>query len=64
MAKGARTLYQSLLINSSDLDHSYKLWDNSFESIASFSSSGYVSMLQKHLAAQGTCLLKAGGGEF
>ena len=65
LAKGARTLYQSLFrINSSDLDHSYKLWDNSFESIASFSSSGYVSMLQKHLAAQGTCLLTAGGGIF
>ena len=65
LAKGARTLYQSLFrINSSDLDHSYKLWDNSFESIASFSSSGYVSMLQKHLAAQGSCLLTAGGGVF
>ena len=65
VAEGAHTLYQSLLgINSSDLDHSYKLWDNSFESIASFNSAGYISMLQKHLAAQGTCLLTAGGGEF
>lgn len=39
-------------------------WDESFESVSSFITPGYVAMLQKQLAAKGTCLLTGGGGTF
>ena len=53
-------LYQVLVGSSSTLTD----WDNSFDEIASFKAAGYISILQKHLAALGTCLLMAGGGAF
>lgn len=56
----ARNLYQSLYGNSSSLDD----WDESFDRIASFKTAGYLAQLQKSLAANGTCLLTAGGGNF
>ena len=53
-------LYQMLYGNSSTLGK----WDESFDTTASFTTPGYVAMLQKHMAAKGTCLLTAGGGIF
>ncbi len=58
--KTAATLYQKLYGNSSSLEE----WDESFDSIASFKTPGYISQLQKYLAYSGTCLLTAGGGSF
>lgn len=54
------TLYQNLHGNSSSLND----WDESFDRIASFKTAGYLAQLQKSLAANGTCLLTAGGGNF
>ena len=39
-------------------------WDLSFDDIASHKSPGYIAILQKHLAAQRTCLVQAGMGTF
>lgn len=60
MDKVALTLYQSLYGNSSTLND----WDESFDRIASFKTVGYLAQLQKSLAANGSCLLTAGGGNF
>jgi hypothetical protein len=43
---------------------SVKEWEDSFYSVSSFRNRGYVATLQKHLAANGTCLITAGGGAF
>lgn len=56
----AQDLYQSIYGNSSSLDE----WDESFDSVATFKAAGYLAQLQKSLAANGTCLLTAGGGNF
>ena len=53
-------LFNMLYGNSSSL----KDWDESFYSISSFRNRGYIAMLQKHLAANGTCLIAGGGGAF
>lgn len=39
-------------------------WDESFDDVASFKTPGYIAMLQKQLAAKGSCLLTVGGGGF
>ena len=54
------SLYQKLYGNSSSLED----WDDSFDRIASFKTAGYLAQLQKSLAANGSCLLTAGGGNF
>lgn len=53
-------LYRQLYDNSSSLDD----WDESFDKVASFKTAGYLAQLQKTLAANGSCLLTAGGGNF
>ena len=39
-------------------------WDESFESVSSFITPGYMAILQKQLTVKGDCLLTAGGGAF
>ena len=39
-------------------------WEQSFDSVASFHVPGYIGMLQKNIAADGNCLILAGGGGF
>ena len=56
----APTFYRMLYGNTSTIEE----WDSSFEDISSFSSHGYIALLQKHLAASGRCLLTLGGGSF
>ena len=56
----APTFYRMLYGNTSTIEE----WDSSFEDISSFSSHGYIALLQKHLAASGRCLLTVGGGSF
>jgi hypothetical protein len=53
-------LYNRLYGNSSTLEE----WDQSFYNVSSFKTEGYLAMLQKYLAASGTCLITAGGGTF
>ena len=53
-------LYHKLYGNSSSLND----WDESFDKVASFKTPGYLAQLQKTLAANGACLLMAGGGNF
>ena len=60
VADSVPKLYQMLYGNSSTLEK----WDESFDTTASSTTPGYVAMLQKHMAAKGTCLLTAGGGVF
>ena len=60
MADSVPQLYQMLYGSSSSLEK----WDESFDTTASFTTPGYVAMLQKHMAAKGICLLTAGGGMF
>ena len=59
MSNSIHNLYKMLGGNSTLED-----WDRSFDSVSSFRNRGYVAMLQKHLAASGTCLITAGGGAF
>lgn len=54
------TLYKRLHGNSSSLED----FDESFNSVSSFRNPGYIAMLQKQLAASGTCLITVGGGSF
>lgn len=56
----ASMLYETLYGNTSSLEE----WDESFDTIASFRTPGYLAQLQKYLASHGTCLLTAGGGSF
>jgi hypothetical protein len=56
----AESLYHNLYGNTSSLND----WDESFDKIATFKTAGYLAQLQKSLAASGTCLLTAGGGNF
>ena len=60
MSNSTKELYGRLYGNSSTLED----WEESFDSVSSFASIGYMAMLQKHLAASGTCLITAGGGSF
>jgi hypothetical protein len=60
MSNSISILYKELYGNSSTLEE----WDESFLSVTSFRTEGYVAMLQKQLAASGTCLITAGGGGF
>ena len=54
-------LFSMLYGNSSTLEE----WDRSFENTVSFPKvTGYIALVQKHLAAKGTCLLTVGGGSF
>ena len=39
-------------------------WETEFESVASHNDSGYIGSLQKTVAAQGKCMVLAGGGSF
>ena len=55
------TLFPLLYGNTTSL----KEWDKSFDDTASFPGiTGYVALLQKHIAARGVCLLTVGGGSF
>lgn len=55
------TLFPLLYGNTTSL----KEWDKSFDDTASFPAiTGYVALLQKHIAAKGVCLLTVGGGSF
>jgi hypothetical protein len=60
MAGTVNILYNRLYGNSSTLEE----WDQSFYNVSSFKTEGYLAMLQKYLAASGTCLITAGGGTF
>ena len=60
VASATDCFYHKLNGNSSTLEE----WDESFESVASFRTPGYIALLQKHLAANGDCLLTVGGGTF
>lgn len=60
MSSSIENLYTMLYGNSSSLEQ----WDQSFYNVSSFTIPGYIAMLQKHLAANGTCLITAGGGAF
>jgi hypothetical protein len=60
LSKSTSRLYRKLYGSSSTLAE----WDESFYSISSFRNEGYIAMLQKYLAASGTCLITSGGGEF
>jgi hypothetical protein len=60
MSDSASILYKKLYGNSSTLEE----WDQSFYNVSSFKTEGYLAMLQKYLAASGTCLITAGGGTF
>ncbi len=53
-------LYKMLYGNSSTWEER----EESFDTVSSFRNPGYIAMLQKHLAASGTCLITAGGGVF
>ena len=55
------TLFPMLYGNTTTLTE----WDKSFADTASFPNvTGYVALMQKHLAAKGHCLLMVGGGSF
>ena len=43
---------------------SFEEWEASFDEVASFQAPGYVALVQKNLAASGSCLVTAGGGSF
>ena len=43
---------------------SVKMWEGTFEKVASSKEAGYVALLQKVLAAQARCLVIVGGGSF
>lgn len=60
MSNSIASLYEMLYGNSSSMED----WDESFYRASSFRNKGYIAMLQKHLAASGTCLITAGGGSF
>ena len=60
ISNSIKKFYGRLYGNSSTLED----WEESFDSVSSFANTGYVAMLQKHLAASGTCLITAGGGSF
>lgn len=60
LSDSAKTLYRMLYGNSSTLEE----WEESFYSVSSFRNEGYIAMLQKQLAAMGTCLITVGGGAF
>ena len=60
MCSSIRKFYGRLYGNSSTLEE----WEESFDSVSSSANPGYIAMLQKHLAASGTCLITAGGGTF
>lgn len=60
MTESVSKIYTMLFGNSSTIEE----WDDSFDTIASFSNPGYIGLLQKHLAAKGKCLITAGGGSF
>lgn len=59
MSDSISVLYGMLYGNSSSSEE----WEDS-HSVSSFQNRGYIAMLQKHLAASGTCLVTAGGGSF
>lgn len=60
LSNSIKKFYGRLYGNSSTLED----WEESFDSVPSFANTGYTAMLQKHLAASGTCLITAGGGSF
>jgi hypothetical protein len=60
MSDSISILYKKLYGNSSTLEE----WDQSFYNVSSFKTEGYLAMLQKYLAINGTCLITAGGGSF
>ena len=51
-------------LKSHGLALSLEEWEASFDEVSSFRIPGYVALLQKNLAASGTCLVTAGGGGF
>ena len=60
MAGTIKNLYTMLYGNTSTLED----WDESFYNVSTFETAGYIGMLQRDLAARGTCLITAGGGHF
>ncbi len=60
MIEATARLYDHIYNRSLNLGSS----DEIFDRLASFNASGYIAILQKHLAAKGTCVLTAGGGQF
>ena len=60
MASTIKNLYTMLYGNTSTLED----WDESFYNMSTFETAGYIGMLQRDLAARGTCLITAGGGNF
>jgi len=60
MSNSVHKLYTMMYGNSSSLED----WNETFYNVTTFRNSGYIAMLQKNLAARGTCLITAGGGSF